>query len=77
VGEEWSVYTPCRAVAVVADLGTDNVAAFIADLNGSPVVVVHQLARHDPAVRAEALRVLRAAGVEAETIHEVLDGIRS
>lgn len=65
-----------RAVVLVADLGSANVAAFTADLNGIPVVVVHQLARYDPAVRAEAARALVAAGVEAETIHEVLHGIR-
>jgi hypothetical protein len=65
-----------RAVVLVADLGSANVAAFTADLNGNPVVVVHQLARSDPAVRAEATRVLVAAGVDEKTIHEVLHGIR-
>lgn len=78
MGEEGPVSTPRRAVVVVvADLGTPNVAAFAADSGEGRVVVVHQLARHDPAVRAEALRVMAAAGVAAETIHEVLHGIRS
>ncbi len=66
----------CRAVVLVADLGSVKVAAFTADLNGIPVVVIHQLARADPAVRDEAVRLAATAGVEAETIHEVLHGIR-
>lgn len=67
----------CRAVVVVADLQSPRVAAFTADLNGSPVAVVNSLARHDPAVREEAERALAAAGFDAETINEALYGIRS
>lgn len=66
----------CRAVVLVGDLGSANVATFTVDLQGIPVVVVNQLARSDPEVRQEAARVLAAAGVEEETIHEVLNGIR-
>ncbi|MCX4622841.1 hypothetical protein ACF09G_12860 [Streptomyces albogriseolus] len=51
-------------------------AAFTADMNGSPVAVVNALAREDPAVREEAKRALAAAGIDADTIDEVLDGIR-
>jgi hypothetical protein len=66
----------CRAVVLLADLGSPNVAAFTAELRGVPVVVVNQLARSDPAVGQEAARVLAAAGVEEESIREVLNGIR-
>ncbi|MFF9279577.1 hypothetical protein [Streptomyces griseosporeus] len=52
-------------------------AAFTADMDGSPVVVVNSLARRDPVIREEAARLLADAGIEADTIHEVLDGIRS
>lgn len=68
--------TRCRAVVVVADLKTPRVAAFIADMNGTPVAVVNSLARRDPVVREEAASALAAAGVDAETIYEVLHGIR-
>jgi hypothetical protein len=62
---------------VVADLGSTAVAAFTADMNGIPVAVVNRLAEHDPVVREQAELALAAAGFSSETIHEVLDGIRS
>jgi len=70
------VSTRCTAVVVVTDLQSRNVAAFTADMNGSPVAVVNALAREDPVVREEAKRALAAAGIDADTIHEVLHGIR-
>ncbi|WP_432158109.1 hypothetical protein [Streptomyces sp. bgisy153] len=51
-------------------------AAFTADMDGSRVAVVNSLARRDPVVREEAVRFLAAAGVDAESIHEALNGIR-
>jgi hypothetical protein len=64
-------------VIVVADLKTSRVAAFTADVNGSPIAVVNSLARRDPVVREEAAGALAAAGFDADTIHEVLYGVRS
>jgi hypothetical protein len=64
-------------VIVISDLETRHVAAFTADMDGSPVAVVNSLARVDPVVREEAMRALAAAGIDAATIHEVLaNGIR-
>lgn len=65
-----------RAIVLVADLGTPKVAAFTARLNGVRIAVVHPLAREDPAIRREAALALTAAGVDLETITEVLNGIR-
>ncbi len=61
----------------MVDLESPKVAAFTADMNGSPVAVVNALAREDPVVREEAIRALAAAGIDCESIHEVLNGIRS
>lgn len=67
----------CRAAAVVvlADLKSPRVAAVTADINGSPVAVVNSRARVDPVIREEAARALEDAGVDAVTIHEVMNGI--
>lgn len=65
-----------RAVVIVTDLESRRVAAFTAEVDDRPVAVVNSLAREDPAVRAEAIRALEAAGIDADMIHEVLDGIR-
>ncbi len=67
----------CRAAAVVvlADLLSPRVAAVTARVNGSTVAVVNSRARTDPVVREEAAHALADAGVDADTIHEVMNGI--
>jgi len=71
------VSTRCRAVIVVSDLKTSKVAVVIADMSGSPIAVVNALAKYDPVVREEAASALAAAGFDADTINEVLNGLRS
>lgn len=61
---------------MTAELGL-NVASFIADGFGQPIVIVNSSAAHDPVVRAEAMRSLSSAGIDPGPIFEVLDGIRS
>lgn len=60
---------------VVADLGSTEVAAFIAQFDGVPVAVVNRVAEYDAAVREQAVYALAAAGFGAEKIRWALGGV--